>query len=219
MLEQGTSVELLGVCVRDVQQLLGSAGSTKGPATLGRAAFFGQELTRPGSPPLTLQPSCPWYLVTRVRAGGRAVLGLRVRPTAQDSGPVAAHAAIVRLTLVSFHIESRTPDGDGWDVGGGAPDPYFRLVHGPYQQLLGAVAADRFDGTVLASAREPLEVTASTPIRIEAWDEDVAVDDRIGTAEITLADVLHGTELQKPLILGTTVTGSVRLRIELVATQ
>jgi len=64
-----------------------------------------------------------------------------------------------------------------------------------------------------------LEVTAAAPILIVATDEDVAFDDPIGTAEVTLADTQKGPEVTKPLMNGPTVTGSVRVRIEVVAVQ
>jgi hypothetical protein len=222
VVEQGSGLRLLGVCLRDLQQIL-NAPAANASSIVDRVAFLDDRVLPGGLASRSAQAQCPWYLVTRALSvpgtPPSAVAALRLRSAPGPAGQVATHAAIIRVTLVGFHIEAKKPNGDAWDVGGGAPDPTFTLVHGRVNYPFGRRWPDAFDGTVVLAAPEPLEVTAAAPVHIVATDEDIAFNDPIGTAEVTLADTQKGPEVTKPLMNGAAVTGSVRVRIDVVATQ
>lgn len=215
--ESGRGANYLGVCQRDLQ--LTFEQSAAGRPQVRREAVFAQGSVASGSSPsLPVQATCPWYLVTSPAAGGSSILAVRVRPTASTAAAPAAHAHFVRVTLLSFKIGPRNSAGDRWDIGGGAPDPRFSLYSSGKPVLLGRYS-DTFEESPTVAAPNAYELTAQAPLRITAHDVDAAIDDIIGTVEITVDDLRSAPLITKAIVHDGHTTGSVTLRLEVVGRQ
>ena len=60
-----------------------------------------------------------------------------------------------------------------------------------------------------------MEITATSPIELRITDVDVAVDDDMGTARVTIDDIrARGPELEVPVVLDGVETGRLWLRFE-----
>ena len=120
--ERGGPVELVGVCARDLHRALDAVGSGKRPRIAASAVFARRTVSGSGTARFRA-PGCPWYLTSSTRQSAVAAIRLRSWGRRSEASP---QAAVIRLTLLSYEVFSRNPDGDGWDVAGGAPDVRIR---------------------------------------------------------------------------------------------
>lgn len=213
VVERGNQVQFALVCARDVQIAFNDIGAG-GTPTLRPAAVFGRGQFAPGTAgSWRFSASCPWYLLSTT-PDASALAAVRVRDL--GSASVTRDSAIVRLTLLSFAVEDRKPGGSAWDFFGGAPDPKISVVANGVHYSLMSTRQDTYGAEVDVALTAPLDVTRGTPIEIRAIDEDAFGADEIGNAVLRVEDLSRGSELTLPLRSGEAVTGSVRVRVDVV---
>ena len=161
-------------------------------------------------------PPCPWSLIMSAPyAPATAVLLVRsvgVAPAVVSSGVVW-----VKLTLMHVKFNARNDEGDAWDAWGGAPDPKIALVSDRGVDEIVPKMQDTFEASPMVQA-PVVEVSATKPIHLEATDVDVAVDDAMGDAVITLDDVQRrGPSFTVEFRRNGVTTGSADVRVEFVA--
>lgn len=207
--ERGPEVQYALVCARDLQTAFNTLSRGKQPV-LPRAAIFQRGHWLPGPvETVRVNAPCPWYLVSASESQ-QALARVRVRngqPTARRSS-----SKFVTVTLVSFRINAKKPNGNAWDAFGGAPDPAITIRDARVSYPVFS-ANDTFQATPDVAAPEPFEMTPGNRIVLSAVDKDVVFDDPIGTAVIRYQDLRRGPDLTLPLQLNRATTGSVRVRI------
>jgi hypothetical protein len=206
------TVSYAPACQADVELLVdqAAAGSSESilPITPQGSLTPGPQTAIAVRPPL-----CPWVLVLTTQSP-EARGAFQVRGDVPGTA-IAPTALWVRPTLSRFSFNEREKGGDTWDGFGGAPDPKFeiRALAGPWRLLLDT-QADRFEGRPLVRG-EPMEITATSPIELRITDVDVAVDDDMGTARVTIDDIrARGPELEVQVLLDGVETGTLWLRFE-----
>jgi hypothetical protein len=161
-------------------------------------------------------PACPWLLVTAPLDRLPALAALEIELEDGDSAaPPVSNVAWVKVTVLSFTFEPHKPDGTPWDPFGGAPDPELWIApQGEVPTLLVPKARDTFTASPQMKSRV-LEMSATSPIALMAKDIDITSDEPMGTALITLGDLLaKGPEYSVPFLLEGIPTGSARVRLE-----
>jgi hypothetical protein len=214
VVEQGPGADYAFVCARELQASFNGVSLGNAPLLPTAAIFAHGELLPTGMNTAPVDARCPWYFVETTRAE-HAVTAIRIRAGA-DVGYQTGAPVAVRLTLVSFDIDSTNPGGEAWDPWGGAPDPSFEVRHNSHWYLLVPKRQDTLRDAPNVTASDIFELMPSGPIEIIATDNDFASDDPIGIAQIQYGDLQRGPEFSVPLRLGGATTGTVRVRVELV---
>lgn len=242
-LEGGDGAVLRRVCAEDLHTWLDAAwaGRTVGPPRGDQVA----DVRRTGAPQRVSLPAvdCPSMLVVsplaqasqpvRMRYRVRAPLTVETGDTAVAAGtptapstPTAQPATPPRpLGRTSYRIQIRgvsvrgqNTEGDAWDMFGGEPDPYVvvsSIAQGRELFRLPAVDDNR---ELSMQVWLPNNVRPDQlPIRFIVYDEDVAGDEVIGSADLE-ADALPDAQTDISLDLrsqGSRAgrTGLIRIRI------
>lgn len=100
-----------------------------------------------------------------------------------------------RISAVEVTLRGLKPDGKGWDIGSGAPDPIVELrING---QLVGVCSSDDTYapncGPFFVGKRVYVDIgfLKSNPISISVEDKDIAADDYVGSAHIDDRSMMH----------------------------
>lgn len=219
-IENGPGLAWRVVCRADAEAAFDAVARGGSPALPPFEPGLGGAVTTTTTSSVVIHPpGCPFSLVTGTAGAAPSDVALRLRTDAEAAPPPrAVESAVVKVTLVSYSIEPKRPNGDAWDAFGGAPDPKVWLATPRVRHVLVKTASDTFTATPTATAPEPIELTRTAGFTIGADDEDTAFDDPIGTAAVTLDDVLgHDGDFDVPLKAGGARTGTVRLHVEVLA--
>ena len=213
VVEQGTAVSYRAVCAADAQSALDSAIANRlASPTRGIDAMTvpaGARASVPISP-----PPCRWALVTAA-IGPPTTAAILLRATGSALSVATTGAAWVKLTLMHFRFNARNADGKPWDVGGGAPDPAIWIATDRGLDYFVSKIQDTFEAQPMAVA-PIVEVSATRPLRIGATDMDLAVDDKMGEAEITFDQLQRGPTLSVNFRMSGVTTGTADVRVEFV---
>jgi hypothetical protein len=220
--EQGSGLLYRLICQDDGQRAIDAVLRDE-PLPIPTLRASGKiEAGGPASASIT-PPPCPWLLVTAPLDDKPAKVALQL--VADASVPVApagagagSGSAWVKLTVLRFAFEPHKPDGSPWDPFGGAPDPELWIgTRAEASSVLVPRLRDTFAANPQMSSRV-LEVSATSPLALQAKDIDITSDEPMGTAIITLEDVLaKGPEWTISFVLDGSPTGTARVRVDTAA--
>jgi hypothetical protein len=223
IVEEGAGMTYRAICQSDMQSAI---DAVVGGGTLPGFQGTGAVAVASGAhDSWTLAPlSCPWVLVIAPPAGATvaSTVSLRMQQAegasaaSAGAGPAAAvvsGTAWVQPTLVSFEFHTTRPDGKSWDIAGGAPDPEISLVTPRGSRLLVSLK-DAFSGQPNVRT-DPVEVSATMPLRLRAVDKDIEFDDPMGEATLTLEDIQrHMPDVVAEFRLDGVATGRATLHMD-----
>lgn len=163
-------------------------------------------------------PACDWTLVTFAQ-NAPTVAALHVSPTGTAVLAASNGQVWVQVTILSFAFNPRKPTGEGWDVGGGAPDPILSLVTPSGDVVVVPKMQDTFSAQPMLRAAQPVAVSGTSPIQIRAIDSDELFDDPMGTAQINLDQLARGGAIDAEFRLNGFESGTIRIQVERLAGQ
>ncbi|MBK8257745.1 MAG: hypothetical protein IPK82_34385 [Polyangiaceae bacterium] len=105
-------------------------------------------------------------------------------PRPVNDAPVSVGAQPYTITIISADIAPSKPDGRGWDVGNGPPDPVVTVtVRGAGS---GTVRSSKLQDTTSPNWRESGQVTINRGdhLSVSIVDKDLAADDPIASWDI-----------------------------------
>ena len=104
----------------------------------------------------------------------------------QGTGTCTVASGRMYLVELDYVLADTTkPDGEAWDVGGGAPDPFAELSIGGVSAGSSSVISDTFSAQWPAPVPSwSVTINAGSSVRIDAWDEDLTTHDWLGGCEI-----------------------------------
>jgi hypothetical protein len=213
--EEGNGVLYRAICQEDGERAIDAAMRDQ-PLPMPTLRASGKVEGKAPSRAVVTPPSCPWLLVTAPIDRLPAKVALQLSPDdAAPPPPQAPGTAWVRVTLLSFSFEPHKPDGSAWDPFGGAPDPELWIgAQGEPPTLVVSKLKDTFTASPQMKSRV-LEISATSPLVLQAKDIDLTSDEPMGTAVITLEDLLaKGPEYSVQFLLDGVPTGSARVRAE-----
>ena len=90
--------------------------------------------------------------------------------------------------IVSAVLPATNKSGDAWDLGGGLPDPYVKVVAGA-RVGQSPFVADTANPTwsFVALSNVPARDLQGA-VTLEVWDDDLTTDDFVGGCALRLAD-------------------------------
>ena len=89
---------------------------------------------------------------------------------------------LVELDYV--YADTTNPQGDAWDIAGGAPDPFAVLRVNDVVRGTSTAIDDTFDAQWFPAPAWTVTLTAGSSVRVDAYDEDTTVHDWLGGCEI-----------------------------------
>ncbi len=104
--------------------------------------------------------------------------------------------ALWQVFLQSAQTSETDPDGANWDSAGGAPDPYVEAVAAGRTET-----TDAIDNTTAPVWNQVVLVGLTTEEVLEGitftlWDEDLAIDENMGTCGFAVGNEQFGIPLQ-----------------------
>ncbi|MFK7992139.1 MAG: hypothetical protein AB8I08_39335 [Sandaracinaceae bacterium] len=242
-LEGGDGAVLRRVCADDLHTWLDAAwaGRSVGPPRGDQVA----DVRRTGAPQRVSLPavSCPSMLVVSPLAQASQPVRMRYRvraPLTVETGDTAVAAGTpntpstpttrpatpprplgrtsYRIQIRGVSVRAQNTEGDAWDMFGGAPDPYVVVSSIAQGRELFRIPAVDDNRELSMEVWLPNNVRPDQlPIRFVVYDEDVAGDEVIGSADLE-ADALPEGQTDVSLDLrsqGSRAgrTGRIRIRI------
>lgn len=107
----------------------------------------------------------------------------------------AAFGRLYRITAVQVQLPTLDPNGEAWDVGGGAPDIFIDILVNGASVARSAPVADRFSATFAGPFT--VQPIGGGSLAIVVYDEDLTTDDVAYscTAAPLTTDLLRAREL------------------------
>ncbi len=140
-------------------------------------------------------------------------------PTAGGQPTSTGLPRAFRIEIRSLSVSAQNADGDGWDMFGGEPDPYVVVLSIADGQELHRTEAqdDRREVTLGRWLPGAVSIDAF-PIRFVVYDEDVAGDEVVGSADLE-ASQLTGSDREITLDVRSQGerprrTGAIRIRLQ-----
>ncbi|MBK8591143.1 MAG: hypothetical protein IPN77_18850 [Sandaracinaceae bacterium] len=104
-------------------------------------------------------------------------------PDSECSGTGTCVVASGRMYLVELdyvYADTTNPQGDAWDIAGGAPDPFAVLRVNDVVRGTSTAIDDTFDAQWFPAPAWTVTLTAGSSVRVDAYDEDTTVHDWLG---------------------------------------
>lgn len=108
-------------------------------------------------------------------------------PDSECDGTGTCVVASGRMYLVELdyvYTDTTNPQGDAWDIAGGAPDPFAVLLVNGAEEGRSTALADTFDAQWFPAPSWTVTLTAGSSFRVDAYDEDTTVHDWLGGCEV-----------------------------------
>jgi hypothetical protein len=97
---------------------------------------------------------------------------------------VVASGRMYLVELDYVFADTTNPEGDAWDIAGGAPDPFAVLRVNNVIEGTSPVIDDTFDAQWFPAPAWTVTLTAGSSVRVDAYDEDTTVHDWLGGCEV-----------------------------------
>jgi hypothetical protein len=119
---------------------------------------------------------------------------------------------LLYLRFEGADVPPRTVDGRAWDEGGGAPDPFAKLIVNGKEIIVTPVESDTLRPKWADQVRANYRIARGSAVRVEVWDRNAIKSRPICTEAIS---DLHGkVDTEHPLEIDCESGARVRLIVE-----